>query len=138
MALAAGLVFAVSAQSVFAGAPLKGIDVKLGKNPGGGCAARNSDEGGNVNFGVWPKGKYTVTLSAANAHSSTPGKLHVEISGAVEGRITHVLSAASADKLAPIEFTSDGKTALVVKVSDGAGEVVDWARVKSHSNINNN
>ena len=130
------------AQSALAGAPLKGIDVKLGKNPGGGCAARTSDAGGSANFGVWPKGNYTVTFSAvnvaANARGAKPNNLHVEISGAVEGKITHVLPAATADGLAPIEFVSDGKTPLMVKVSDGTGEPVDWARVKSHSNASNN
>jgi hypothetical protein len=39
----------------------------------------------------------------------------------------------------PIVFTSDGKMPLVVKVSDGATEPVDWVvRVKSHSNSTNN
>jgi hypothetical protein len=138
----ASLVFLLAVQAALAGAPLKGIDVKLGKNPGGGCAARTSDAGGNVNFGVWPKGSYTVTLSSAglpaSARGSSPNNFKVEISGVVEGRIAHVLPAANAGDLAPIEFLSDGKTPLVVKVSDGTGEPVDWARVVSHSNTNNN
>ena len=140
--VAASLVFLLAVQSAFAGAPLKGIDVKLGKNPGGGCAARTSDAGGNVNFGVWPKGSYTVTLSGANLpaneRGSRPSNFKVEISGVVEGRVSHVLPAANAEDLAPIDFVSDGKTPLVVKVSDGTGEPVDWARVVSHSNTNNN
>jgi hypothetical protein len=53
------------AQTVFAGAPLKGIDVKLGKNPGGGCAARTTDAGGKADFGVWPKGNYTLEFAPA-------------------------------------------------------------------------
>jgi hypothetical protein len=142
MTVLAGLMFAAAAQSALAGAPLKGIDVKLGKNPGGGCAARTSDAGGSANFGVWPKGNYTVTFSAvnmaANARGAKPNNLHIEISGAAEGKITHVLPAATADGLAPIEFVSDGRTPLVVTVSDGTGEPVDWARIKSHSNSTNN
>lgn len=133
---------ALGAQNAFAGAPLKGIDVKLGKNPGGGCASRVSSDGGEANFGVWPKGNYTVSFSAANvpadARGAKPEKLHVEIRGAAREPITHVLPAATADQLAPIEFVSDGKTPLVVQVNDGTGEPVDWARVKSHSNQSNN
>jgi hypothetical protein len=56
------------AQTVFAGAPLKGIDVKLGKNPGGGCAARTTDAGGKADFGVWPKGNYTLEFAPAAAN----------------------------------------------------------------------
>ncbi len=46
-----------------AGAPLKGVDVKLGKNPGGSPAARTTtDGGGNFTFGVVPAGDYILTL----------------------------------------------------------------------------
>ncbi len=142
MNVSASLVFLFAVQAAFAGAPLKGIDVKLGKNPGGGCAARTSDAGGNVNFGVWPKGSYTVNLGAAsmpaNARSSKQSNFKVEISGVVEGRVAHVLPATNVDDLEPITVTSDGKSPLVVKVSDGTGEPVDWARIKSHSNSTNN
>jgi hypothetical protein len=142
MAGAASLVCVLASQTAFAGAPLKGIDVKLGKNPGGGCAARSSDASGNVNFGVWPKGNYTVTLGAVsapgNARSSKQSNFKIEISGVVEGRVAHVLPGANVDDLEPIAVTSDGKTPLVVKVSDGTGEPVDWARIKSHSNSTNN
>jgi hypothetical protein len=136
------VVWICGVQLAFAGAPLKGIDVKLGKNPGGGCAARVSGDGGEADFGVWPKGNYTVTFSTATLTASgrgvKPEKLHVEIQGSVQGTITHVLPTAMAESLVPIEIVSDGKTPLVVKVSDGVNEPVDWARVKSHSNINNN
>ncbi len=136
------LVGVLGAQTAFAGSPLKGIDVKLGKSPGGGCSARSSDASGNVNFGVWPKGSYTVSLAAvsqpANAQSSKQSNFKVEISGVVEGRVAHVLPAANVDDLEPMTVTSDGKTPLLVKVSDGTGEPVDWARVKSHSNQTNN
>ena len=139
---ALGVVCVFGVQYAVAGAPLKGIDVKLGKNPGGGCAARVSGEGGEANFGVWPKGNYTVRFSAPkaapNARGAQPEKLHVEIHGAAQGTITHVLPTAAADNLTPIEFVSDGKTPLVVNVRDGAGEQVDWAKVASHSNTNNN
>lgn len=139
---ALGLVFLFGVQYAIAGAPLKGVDVKLGKNPGGGCAAKVSPEGGEVTFGVWPRGNYTVSFStaalAANSRVARPGKLHVEIRGGAQGPVTHVLPAADADTLAPIEIVSDGKTPLVVKVSDGSSEPVDWARVKSHSNSTNN
>jgi hypothetical protein len=136
---ALALMFVLAAPNAFAGAPLKGIDVKLGKNPGGGCAAKVSDSGGEVDFGVWPKGSYTVTFDEANAQGAKPANLHVEVLGAAEGIITHVLAASSADRVDPIVFTSNGKTPLVVKVTDGTSEPVDWVvRVKSHSNSTNN
>jgi len=138
---ALGLFCLFAAQMAFAGAPLKGVDVKLGKNPGGIVASRMSGDGGEANFGVLPKGSYIVTIdtakSTANARMARPERLHVEIRGASQGVITHVLAAATSDT-APIEIVSDGKTPLVITVNDGQGEPVDVTRVKSHSNSTNN
>jgi hypothetical protein len=117
------------AQTVFAGAPLKGIDVKLGKNPGGGCAARTTDAGGNADFGIWPKGNYTLEFSPATSNGVAPApnariapqaatKLHVVISGAVAGKIERdVDTGVSTGRAAPMQFSLDGSQRLIVMVT---------------------
>lgn len=45
------------------GAPLKGVDVKLGRSPGGSPAARTAtDAEGNFSLPVVPEGEYILTL----------------------------------------------------------------------------
>jgi hypothetical protein len=118
------------AQTAFAGAPLKGIDVKLGKNPGGGCAARTTDTGGKADFGVWPKGNYTLEFAPAAANGPAgqakdrslvmPAlmKARVVISGATGGKIERDVEAgASNERAAPIQFSLDGTQRLVVVVT---------------------
>jgi hypothetical protein len=112
LVLATAAVLAV-ASAAWAGAPLKGIDVKLGKNPGGGCAARTTDAGGVADFGVWPAGNYTIDVTPA------PGKgAHLTITGATGGRIDRdVPAAAATSRRAPILFGLDGKATLRVVVT---------------------
>ena len=119
------------AQSALAGAPLKGIDVKLGKNPGGGCAARTTDGAGKANFGVWPKGNYTVSISPSSApnvqstvrtssqvpKSATPAKFHLSITGGSSGKIERDIESAASARVAPVEFSLGGKDELVVVVT---------------------
>jgi hypothetical protein len=132
----AAATFILLAQLAFAGAPLKGIDVKLGKNPGGGCAARTTDSGGKADFGVWPKGNYTLEFAPADSSSAAapaanrtqapatkPGattltKLHVVITGATGGKLERDFDASqSAERAAPLQFSLDGKQSLVVLVT---------------------
>jgi hypothetical protein len=132
----AAATFFLLAQIAFAGAPLKGIDVKLGKNPGGGCAARTTDTGGKADFGVWPRGNYTLEFAPASsslaaapatdrmqAPATKPGattstKLHVVITGASGGKLELDFDASqSAERAAPLQFSLDGKQSLVVVVT---------------------
>ena len=134
--LVAGTLLALSSQFAIAGAPLKGIDVKLGKNPGGGCAARTTDASGKANFGVWPKGNYTLTLApaaspamsvqntarteSAPSRPSTlaPVRMHLTITGAASGKIERdVEPTAASARQAPLEFSLSGKEELVVVVT---------------------
>ncbi len=114
----------VAGQAAFAGSPLKGIDVKLGKNPGGGCAARTTDANGVADFGVWPKGDYTISIASAPGATAT-------ITGAVGGTLERDVAADARARAAPIGFALDGKAPLKV-------QIVTAARVKSHSDTNNN
>ncbi|MGA2887339.1 MAG: hypothetical protein ABSE51_04755 [Terracidiphilus sp.] len=118
-------------QSALAGAPLKGIDVKLGKNPGGGCAARTTDNAGKANFGVWPKGNYTLSFVPAGSpkspdHASeraetaqpVSAKMHVAIQGAAGGKIERDIDAsADSARVAPVQFSLGGSEELVVVVT---------------------
>ena len=124
-----------AAGSLYAGAPLKGVDVKLGRNPGGGAAARaTTDASGKVTFKALPKGSYVLTLSLP-AKKELVGDVTVE--GAAGGTMdatwnfaiakAHVTHGATARAAASdtIAFETDGTHPLTV-------------RVKSKSNISNN
>ena len=119
-------------QSALAGAPLKGVDVKLGKNPGGGVAARTTDSEGKAEFGVLPKGSYTLVfaykslLPAAQTDKTRtvqPGTaaitgLHIVVTGPARGQIERSMSLGSkAIRFAPVTFQLDGKTPLNIIVS---------------------
>jgi hypothetical protein len=137
LSVAAAMALMLFARLAFAGAPLKGVDVKLGKNPGGGCAARTTDAGGKADFGVWPKGYYTLDFAPAGSTpvsgpaavpatsrtqapvaKSPASKLHVVITGASGGKVERDLDAGEAtERAAPLEFSLDGKQSLVVLVT---------------------
>ena len=121
-------------QMAFAGAPLKGIDVKLGKNPGGGCAARTTTADGKADFGVWPKGSYTLSFTPQTAKESSSGmangrmqapavkpvssKLHIVITGASTGKVERdIVASQSSERAAPLQFSLDGTQSLVVLVT---------------------
>lgn len=101
-----------------AGAPLKGIDVKLGKNPGGGLAARSS---GHATETVM-----TGKVTQVNAKAQ---RFKVEIDG-------KTVTFSSAKLKAPLPRVGE---ILDITYTQGAfGHPLEAAKIKAHSNINNN
>ncbi len=137
--------------AAIAGAPLKGIDVKLGRNPGGGAAARaTTDSNGDVDFGVLPAGSYTITLVLPAKPKSATGKdaspsadvkaAVITIEGATGGKreiswnfekAAPFNPANTTAKMGPAAIESDGK--IHIKV-----HVVETTIIRSKSNIANN
>jgi len=133
LALFVSLVAAIA----WAGAPLKGVDVKLGKNPGGKAAARTTNAEGKADFGVLPAGSYYLVVDGAKNVRESDAQ--IEIRGASEGTVkkrwnfaqkkAFSVDATARDSGADIIITSDGKHPI---------EVAATAVVKSKSNISNN
>jgi len=101
--------------SASAGAPLKGIDVKLGKNPGGTVASRVTDATGAFTFGVVAKGKYRLTFSFPKGAVPTSGFAEVTVKGAANGPLDAKIvmrepgaAATRATDISTIDFLSDG------------------------------
>lgn len=129
-----GLLTLFLAAESWAGAPLKGVDVKLGKNSGGSPAARTTDGNGAADFGVLPKGSYYLTFGGGDGSIAEveikgseggPVKAHWDLK---QGRRVDPASGAASKKAGDdrIIVTSDGKNPMTATI------------IRSKSNITNN
>jgi hypothetical protein len=127
------------------GGPIRGgIDVKLGKNPGGSAAARRTgvalisrtDENGNFDFGLLPKGEYVLVLSLPDPGTSEKGVLvntsrgniriaRMSMAGAVGGKFDKDWSfEADAAMDIPSSERLAGKTDSKAATVNGPGKPV--------------
>jgi hypothetical protein len=135
------------ASVAYAGAPLKGVDVKLGKNPGGGASARTTNADGKLDLGVLPAGSYYLIIGAPKDTDVTrePGA-QIEIKGATGGTIKKRWDYAKKKAFDAVPADSSTRATApvgeekIIFTSDGSHpiEVAATAVVKSKSNISNN
>ena len=130
------------------GAPLKGVDVKLGKAPGGQIASRTVDSDGKFDFGVLPAGSYYLTFSPhEKLKGHTPENNSVKpfmvvINGAKGGMIRQAWDLKAGrvfDPSAKSASKPEGPEQISLE-SDGVHPLtgVCLTVVKSKSNITNN
>ena len=139
--------FALGLQCAIAGAPLKGVDVKLGKNPGGSPAARTTtDVSGAFSFPEMPAGSYVLTfdLPASAAAAEPKGMSAVNLK---QARIAVKFGGMVADaywdfeRKGAVDATGRQTATGIVVDLDKPGKItgaVEATVVKSKSNISNN
>ena len=124
---------AMVTMSVYAGAPLKGVDVKLGRNPGGSAAARTTDASGKVDFGVVESGSYLITLD----HRGNRDDAEVEITGSTAGKLRKRWSFKE-NKAYDVAATARTTGEAAIAIATDGKHPVQVTIVKSKSNISNN
>ena len=132
------------------GAPLKGVDVKLGNNPGGSPAKRTTDGHGIIDWGPQAAGTYYVEIippaKPATATSDDANYYVVTISGArlVGGTKRMAWEIKKQQFISPIDESARTPTppAYTTKfqfdVGSGPPAPVQTAVVRAKSNISNN
>lgn len=114
------------------GAPLGGVDIKLGKNPGGDIVARSTtDSAGNFALPVVPAGSYILSFGIpkeADVVMSVKGSIRSAKARIFSSGVDFAIKVVVAP--APIILDSDGQNPLT--------GIVQTTIVKSKSNISNN
>lgn len=108
-----------------AGAPLKGVDVKLGRNPGGGMVARTTtDASGHFDFGVVPAGSYRVTVATTKSGGpkNLPPRVKIEIRGSIE-EMPAETAARKSGSVIVMDRTAPSGAVLATVHTDGAHPV---------------
>jgi hypothetical protein len=82
------------------GGPVRGINVKLGQNPGGQAVARTTtDADGKFKFSVVPKGEYLLTVEVSERLQTQLGQLNSDSAPSgnsrLDGKIDSLLIAIS-------------------------------------------
>jgi hypothetical protein len=129
----------VAAES-WAGAPLKGVDVKLGKNPGGSPEYRTTNGNGVADFGVLPKGAYYMTFAGGDGSTNqSPAIAEIEIKGAEGGPVKAHWDLKQGRRFDPASGSTSRKAGddRIIITSDGKNPV-SVTIVRSKSNITNN
>jgi len=123
--------------TAWAGAPLKGIDVKLGKSPGGSPAARTTNAEGKIDFGVLPAGSYFIVVGdAKDLHEQY---VELEIRGPKEGTLKKRWNFAQKKAFGLDPVVREAGVDTIVFTSDGKHPIeIAATTVRSKSNIRNN
>jgi hypothetical protein len=158
LCLFAAVISAQKTPNTVAGVPIRGIDMKLGRNPGGGGQARKTDPNGKIDLSDLTPGSYwmeivplTEAQKAANAGGETYSYIAVTLTGTqlVGGPRTRsvdlknwkfVEPQVATERRQPLPNTFAARIVFEIAPRTGGSppEPVNATVVKSKSNITNN